>query len=217
MLLPPNFKTRELRSDEIALVPYDSNIFFVIRLDNDNTKSSKDQRYKTQLYNKETNSYSETSYDLSYYQARNRLSNLISIVSYKFQFENERKKLIKLDQKTQQWKSLFENEQRKHNETKSSFENLNVLTDNMSKHIQKCELDIKFFIEKIQDYIKLFDRNKLCAEDMVDDIEPYLEAIKKEKEMDQENEDMLKEKFDEVLSSSGLKRKVPKRDISKPF
>lgn len=68
---------RNLRKDEIAIVPYDDNIFFVILLDKDNTKRDFKQRYKTQLWNKEYDSFGETSYDLSYYEARNILSKLI--------------------------------------------------------------------------------------------------------------------------------------------
>ena len=67
-------QTRPLRETEVALVPYDNNIFFVIRLDR---KLNEKQMYKTQLWNKETDSYGETSYLLTYYQARQRLSYVI--------------------------------------------------------------------------------------------------------------------------------------------
>lgn len=78
MLLPPNSKTRELRNDELAIVPYDSNVYFVIRLDQQNTKNSEEQKYKVGLWNKSSNAYGENSYNLSYYEARRRLAQLIS-------------------------------------------------------------------------------------------------------------------------------------------
>ena len=63
---------RELRSDEIAICPYDDNIYVVIRIDR--MDSIGRQLYKVQLWNKETNSYGETSYALPYYKARIRFA-----------------------------------------------------------------------------------------------------------------------------------------------
>lgn len=70
-------KPRELRKDEIAIVPFDDNIFFVILEDKQNTRPKK-QKYKVQMWNKEFNSYGETDYDLTYFQARNRLAKKIT-------------------------------------------------------------------------------------------------------------------------------------------
>ena len=69
-------KPRELRENEIAIVPFDNNIYFVIVED----KQIQDPKtkYKVQLWNKELNAYSNTSYNLSYYQARNRLAKFIT-------------------------------------------------------------------------------------------------------------------------------------------
>lgn len=69
-----NITTRKLRITEIALVPYDNNIFFVIRFDR---VINGVQLFKTQLWNKETDSYGETSYELTYYEARRRLAQLL--------------------------------------------------------------------------------------------------------------------------------------------
>ena len=70
---------RQLRKDEIAIVPFDDNIYFVIRLDQDNNQEGFEQMYKVQVWNKETNGYGETTYNLLYWQARKRLAYLIGV------------------------------------------------------------------------------------------------------------------------------------------
>ncbi len=70
-----NITTRKLRITEIALVPFDNNIFFVIRFDK---VVEGVQLYKVQLWNKSFDSYGETSYNLTYYEAKKRLAYLIS-------------------------------------------------------------------------------------------------------------------------------------------
>lgn len=69
---------RDLRTDEIAIVPFDNNIFFVILLDNQNTTDFRKQKYKVQMWNKEFDSYGETAYNLTYFQARNQLAKHIT-------------------------------------------------------------------------------------------------------------------------------------------
>ncbi len=66
---------RELRTDEIAICPYDDNMYVVIRLDR--IDSIDRQLYKVQWWNKETNGYGETSYGLPYYKARMRFADLL--------------------------------------------------------------------------------------------------------------------------------------------
>ncbi len=59
-----------------------------------------------------------------------------------------------------------------------------TLTNNMGKHIKKCEQEINFFVEKIGDYINLFNEDMLSIEDMQEDIQPFLDRITEEKRID---------------------------------